>query len=127
MHIVGMLQVVAAISHLNNVNHGEKFKKSVILAMLQIFGEIGRPNRENIVKKDIFSRVTVSLTMLYFLEEKQFCLVNSDKITRFAGNDDKITRFAGKLRITHKLSNKVMIINKKNYIHGSLEEEEILL
>jgi hypothetical protein len=51
MQIVGMLQVVAAISHLNNVNHGEKFKNSVILAMLQIFGEIGRLTRENIVKK----------------------------------------------------------------------------
>jgi hypothetical protein len=55
--------------------------------------------------------------ILYFFEKNQFCLVSGDKITRFAG----------KLRITYKLSNMVMIINKKNYIHGSLEEEEILL
>jgi hypothetical protein len=75
MQIVGMLQVVAAISHLNNVNHDEKFKNSVILGMLQIFGEIGRLNRGNVVKKDIFSSATVSLTItshrLYKYSPKQ--------------------------------------------------------
>jgi hypothetical protein len=61
MHVVGMLHVITAIGHLNNVNHDEKFKKSEILAMLQIFGEIGRLTRENIVKKNILSRATVSI------------------------------------------------------------------